>query len=231
MTDPKDDSSFASLFEASVRGEKRAAPLRPGEMAEGMVVSLGKGVVFVELDGKRQGILELGPDDAADAYNVGATVKAKVLSVDGKTQSVRLGAAPPTATEGTVVGATVEKVEPFGVFVQVDGIPGRGGRGLIPNAELGTPRGADIRKLFPEGTKVSAKVIGTEPGRLRLSIRGAKGEAEAAEFEGFKKTREKEKQKPAEPRSLGTFGDLLKGRALVASPPAAAKADPKPKKR
>ena len=65
----------------------------------------------------------------------------------------------------------------------------------------------DLRKAFPEGTKVTAKVLETGEGRLRLSIKGAKDAEERADFEAAR-------GKAAAPASLGTFADLLKGRKL-----------------
>ncbi|HSQ62493.1 MAG TPA: 30S ribosomal protein S1, partial [Polyangiaceae bacterium] len=77
------------------------------------------------------------------------------------------------------------------------------GRGLIPAAELGVARGTDLRRNFPEGTELTAKVLETGDGRLKLSVRGAKDAAERADFEAHR-------EKAAAPASFGTFGDLLK---------------------
>ena len=104
---------------------------------------------------------------------------------------------------GGVVSGVVERIETYGIFVAVDGTKGRGGRGLVPNAELGVPRGTDVRKTFPEGTRVTAKVLETGDGRLRLSIKGAKDAEERADFEAVR-------GKSQSPSSLGTFADLLK---------------------
>src|SRR6202012_1341793 len=95
------------------------------------------------------------------------------------------------------------RIETYGVFVQVDGTDGRDGRGLIPVSELDVPRGTDLRKSFPEGTPLTAKILETGDGRLKLSVRGAKEAAQRAEFEAHK-------DKAAAPKTLGTFGDLLK---------------------
>src|SRR5207244_10302533 len=66
---------------------------------------------------------------------------------------------------GDMVDATVDKCEPFGVFIHWDG-----GKGLIPNAELGTPRGSDNKQTTPPGTQFKAQVIEIdERGRYRLS--------------------------------------------------------------
>jgi small subunit ribosomal protein S1 len=113
-----------------------------------------------------------------------------------------------TVALGQVVSGAVDRVESYGVFLQIDGTKGRAGRGLIPTAELGTPRGADLRKAFPLGTKLKAKIVAIEEGKMRLSVRALKDDEERAEVESF---RAKEKQGAA-PQTFGTFGDLLKSR-------------------
>ena len=115
--------------------------------------------------------------------------------------------ASPTIKVNAVVTGVVERIETYGIFVQIDGTKGRSGRGLVPQAELGVPRGTDLRKSFPEGTKVTAKVLETGEGKLRLSIKGAKDAEERADFEAAR-------SKANAPASLGTFADLLKGRKL-----------------
>jgi small subunit ribosomal protein S1 len=110
---------------------------------------------------------------------------------------------------GQVVSGTVERVESYGVFLQIDGTKGRAGRGLIPTAELGVARGTDLRKHFPLGTKLKAKVLDiAEDGKMRMSLRALKDDEERAQFESF---RGKDKQ-AVEPRGFGTLGDLLKNR-------------------
>jgi ribosomal protein S1 len=78
------------------------------------------------------------------------------------------------------------------------------GRGLIPNVELGTPRGADTRKQFPVGTRLTAKVLETGEGKLRLSVKAVAEDEERAEFDGYKAS--------ASQNKLGTLGDLLRKR-------------------
>jgi small subunit ribosomal protein S1 len=108
---------------------------------------------------------------------------------------------------GQVVAGEVSRVESYGLFIQIDGTKGRAGRGLAPTVELGMPRGTDLRKAFPVGTKLRAKVIEITEDRMRLSLRALKDDEERAQFEGFLRT-----DKPEGNASFGTFGDLLKAR-------------------
>jgi small subunit ribosomal protein S1 len=201
-------------------------------VVDAVVVQVGKDAVFVELDGRRQGYLEANDVRAPDGtipLAPGAKLRARVVNVgDGRFDrrdqthavvavgaSVSLGA-PGSESEalkiavGQVISGTVDRVENYGIFVQIDGTKGRAGRGLAPTAELGTPRGADLRKAFPLGTKLKAKIVAIEGGKMRLSLRALKDDEERAEVESFR-AKEKEKQSAA-PASFGTFGDLLKAR-------------------
>ncbi|MEO8876189.1 MAG: S1 RNA-binding domain-containing protein [Polyangiaceae bacterium] len=145
---------------------------------------------------------EPNPRSKTGAMQLKITLSLKAMSpAPERTEAARPQG--PQVVVGSVVTGKVEKIETYGIFVQLDNTKGRGGRGLVPSAELGVPRGTDLRKSFPEGTVVVAKVLETGDGRLRLSIKGAKDAEERAQFEDAK-------SKSAAPASLGTFADLLK---------------------
>ena len=121
----------------------------------------------------------------SDVLKVGETLNVVVRSVDKKARKISLSPAAeglnvgeqvgePSIGVGAIVQGVVDHVETYGVFFQVDGTRGRVGRGLIPNVELGTARGADNRKLFPAGMKLTAKVLETGDGKLRLSLKAVK---------------------------------------------------------
>jgi small subunit ribosomal protein S1 len=101
-----------------------------------------------------------------------------------------------------VVEATVDKIEPFGVFVRFPG-----GRGLVPAAETGTPRGSDLRKSFKVGDAFQALVVAIDDQhRIRLSKTGAEDAAERREAAEYMRS--------TAPRGggkgFGTLGDLLR---------------------
>lgn len=228
MPSDRPGETFAALFEQSGRAAPDRRAPRVGDTLEVVVVQVGKDAVFVEVDGRRQGYIEaldLRAPDGTTKASVGDRLRARVVKVDD--QGVRLaptveaaasagigvsldGSTEPDAPKfavGQTVSGAVDRVENYGVFLQIDGTKGRAGRGLVPVSELGTPRGADLRKAFPAGTKLKAKIIGLEEGKMRLSVRALKDDEERAEFEGFKG---KEKQSAATPAGFGTLGDLLK---------------------
>jgi small subunit ribosomal protein S1 len=238
MTSDRPEDSFAALFEQSSKAAPRARAPRVGDTVEVVVVQIGNENVFVELDGRRQGYIEAidlrAPDGTMKAA-LGDRLRGRVVHVDD--QGVRLaptietaaavgasvsldGSTEPDAVKfalGQVVSGAVQRVENYGVFLQVDGTKGRAGRGLVPTAELGTPRGADLRKMFPLGTKLKAKIIGLEEGKMRLSVRALKDDEERAEFEDFKGKAQAGGAKGSEGQGghgshggFGTLGDLLK---------------------
>nr|BAL57057.1 30S ribosomal protein S1 [uncultured delta proteobacterium] len=193
--------------------------LSEGRVVVGTVTRLVDFGAFVRLAAGVEGMLhvsELGGkvEHPSKVLKVGQSLTVVVKKIDREGRKIALVPAPegveagatvqgPSFVLGMVVTGTVERIEPYGVFVQVEGTVGRAGRGLIPNAELGVPRGADIRKLFSEGMRVTAKVIETGEGRLRLSIRAAREDEERAQFEEYR-------DRSAAPAKLGTLGDLLK---------------------
>lgn len=106
---------------------------------------------------------------------------------------------------GAALQVIVERVEQHGIFVQLEGVLGRKGRGYIPNVEMATERGTDHRRKFPIGTKLEAKIIGTDrEGGLKLSRKALINDEEKRAVQDYR--REASKQ------GLGTFGDLLRAK-------------------
>ncbi len=224
------EDSFAALFEQSTAqgGTRRRNP-RVGDVLDALVVQVGRDAVFVELEGRRQGYIEsldLKAPDGTIKAAPGDRLRARVVRVDGEGvrlsptvdaaaaagASVRVGAAPGapeaaavTVAVGQVVSGAVERVETYGLFVQIDGTKGRPGRGLLPTVEIGVPRGTDLRKAFPLGTKLKVKVLEIGEGKMRFSVRALKDDEERADFEGYRKQEEK-----AATSGFGTLGDLQK---------------------
>jgi small subunit ribosomal protein S1 len=123
----------------------------------------------------------------------------------------------PAIGVGAIVKGTVAMIERYGVFVDLGEAPKRGQgkrslRGLVPNAELGLPRGADLHRALPVGTSVEAKVIAIdERGRIKLSVVALRADAERREFEAFEQ-KGRGPQGAVTNKSFGTLGDLLSKR-------------------
>ncbi len=100
---------------------------------------------------------------------------------------------------GTVLEVTVDKIETFGLFVTWGT-----GRGLLPASELAIPKGGDLRKAFPVGTKLKAAVIEIRGDKVRLSATAAVQAEERAEAREWMDT-----QKPSG-KGFGTLADKFK---------------------
>ena len=186
-----------------------------GQVATGVVRRLMDFGAFVELAPGIEGLLHVGELGAGARHpstyvSVGEPLLVTVQSVDRERKRISLAPAPKGATAGQrvsgdrvqvgdIVDTVVDRVERFGVFVQIDGVPGRAGRGLIHERELGVAHGVDIKKAFPEGSKVQAKVIATD--RLALSIKAIVEDEARREVDAYKSKQGN--------KGLGTLGDLL----------------------
>lgn len=270
--EPKE--SFAALFEVEGGKSRRGERLRPGERLDVKVVAVGQSAVFADLGargGKLEGFFE--KSDLSDKHGkvmveVGSSIAAVVAHVDDVAGQVRLSPvfvrksadaidegpsgdvripvarSGPLLVEGAHVRGTVTGVERYGVFVQIEGTQGRAGRGLVPAAETGSPRGADLNKLFPKGASIEAKILAiAEDGKIRLSVKALAADAERADFEAYSGNQAAEggdaaataggapggdpakpggkKAAPPKPqvRGFGTLGDLLGGAGASAKAP------------
>jgi small subunit ribosomal protein S1 len=178
----------------------------PGRLRERQVVR-GRAVratdfgVFVELLPGVDGLLHVSEiprhrqTTMREAVAAGAEVTVMIIGIDSGKRRVALALAPDDAAVGeemassVAVGAvltgTVERHEPFGVFVRL----GPGQTGLVPNAELAATRGTDPRKAFPTGSEMKVFVLAIEEGgrRIRLSREKAITHEEQAETQAYLK--------------------------------------------
>ncbi len=215
-------SRRALLEEAAVDAKKRVlANLEKGALVKGTVTAVRDFGFFVDIGGlealvprtefshetrELEGKITAGDEVEAQVLDIRTDEKGETkvsLSVKALTPAPERPAAAAGSMPGALVEGSVVRVETYGIFLQLDGDDSRGGRGLVPVSELGVPRGTDLKKAFPEGTKLKAKVLENAEGRLKLSVRGAQDAAERAEYESVK-------ERGRAPRSLGTFADLLK---------------------
>jgi small subunit ribosomal protein S1 len=249
------DESFAALFESSDGAKRKKSRVKRGDRLDVKVVAITTNSVFVDLGSKEEGYferIELLDARGNLTVEVGSVIGAVVAETDGErvklspvfvrqksesvidaggeTVSIPAGRGGPLIVEGAVVRGVVTGVERYGVFLQIEGTQGRNGRGLVPVAETGAPRGADLRKLFPEGGAHQAKILAIqEDGKIRLSMKAAREDEERRQFEEYARSGTIEpaaeggspaaasaggapaKKPPAKPgpRNLGTLGDLL----------------------
>jgi small subunit ribosomal protein S1 len=173
--------------------------LRERQVVRGRLVRATEFGIFVELLPGVDGLLHVSeiPRSRAgalrEAVAAGAEVPVIVLGIDSGKRRISLALAPDdasagdriesTVSVGAVLVGTVERVESFGVFVRL----GPGQTGLVPVAELGTPRGADHRKAFPLGSELKVLVLAIEDDgrRIRLSHTQALAHDEKTETQAY----------------------------------------------
>ncbi len=216
--------------ERADQARKTREQLQPGATFEGMVTSVQEYGAFVDIGGI-EGLVhvsELAWDRVSkpgDLLKSGDKVQVQVLKIEEDAKkgtrislSVRalvprpepvaapprpVNAPPPPPKVGDVVKGSVDRIEPYGVFVRF-----AGGRGLVPASETGTPRGQDLKKAFPAGAEITVLITDIdERGRIRLS----RTQADAAD-ERREATEYMAKAPRPSGKGFGTLGDLLKSR-------------------
>ena len=109
----------------------------------------------------------------------------------------------PKPRRGAIVVGKVNRVEPFGIFIEWDGF-----NGLIPASETGTERGTDLKRVFPMGKEVKAEVIEQDGNKLKLSIVAAQRSEERADLDAWKKDQAKQVKGAG---GFNSLADKLKG--------------------
>ena len=186
----------------------------------GTVMRLAPFGVFVMLEPGVEGLIHISNLGAGRRINhpkevvgVGQAVEVYVLSVDREKRKISLSIEPKPKPEAVVLPAvgelldgTVDKVMPFGIFVKMSG----GMSGLIPNSEIGSTGGKDIKRAFPTGAKVQAIVTEVDQGsgKVRLSRKAVTDNEAKQEY-----TQYADSAKQTESTSgLGSLGDILKAK-------------------
>lgn len=191
-----------SLSLKALEGDPWAAVpgrLRERQVVRGRAARATEFGVFVELLPGVDGLLHVSEIPRSrqgairESSTTGAELSVMIVNIDIEKRRIGLALAPDdvapgaqvesTLAVGVVLTGTVERVEPFGVFVRL----GPGQTGLIPNAELGTARGTDPRRAFPSGSEVKVLVLAIEEGgrRIRLSREKALVHEEQAETQAY----------------------------------------------
>jgi small subunit ribosomal protein S1 len=176
--------------------------------------------VFVELESGIDGLIHTADlsfkpiNDPSEVVKVGDAIDVVVSSCDAGSHRIGLHPAPPAGEEDEPkqrvvqyksVKAVVAQIVEGGLVVRILGVTGRSARAFIPAGQTGTPRGADLRKDFPVGMRLDAKVLEVDPrrGEAKLSIRALKDDAEKQAYQQYRQGVQREAK-------FGTFADLMK---------------------
>lgn len=204
----------------ALEADEKRKSIVPGAVLNGRVVSVPDFGAFVDLGGGIQGLLHVSemswqriPSPNA-VVAVGDRITVRVLRVDEKTGKISLGLKQlqddPWSTVGSripvgqVRSGKVKRIADFGVFVELE--PGI--EGLMPAAESGLDRGADLRRALPVGSDVEIVVldVDAEAKRIRVSKKAVAEHREQAEVQEYKS-----KQDAAASPSIGSLAEKLRG--------------------
>jgi len=193
--------------------------IKVGDTIDGEVTRLETYGVFVEVLPGTEGLVHISEithlrriRHPNEITSVGERVKVTVLEIDSVKRRIALSM---KQVEGdpwenvltdfplaTAVRGRVERVAPFGIFVEV----APGVTALLPGSETDHPQGTDLARHFKPGDLVLCTVLSVDPEqrRMSLSTRAAKDAEEAANIDQWKQSNQKSAS------SFGTFADLLK---------------------
>jgi small subunit ribosomal protein S1 len=212
--------------EQKARAEQVRRTIVPGAVMAGRVVSVRPFGAFIDLGGGVQGLLhvsEMGWSRVADVGQVvqpGESITVKVLRVDDANRQIALGlkqlsddpwsAVPQTYEAGQVRRGRVTRLAEFGAFVELE--PGIEGLAHVstfaPEGQAGSVSRQDLRRMFPVGSEIEVVVqeVDAEHRRIGLSVTAVTAAREAEEVREYTERRD-----DAEPRSLGSLADKLRG--------------------
>jgi small subunit ribosomal protein S1 len=205
-----------------------------GSRHTGKVVRLAPFGAFIELATGIDGLLhvsDISPGKRiahpSDVLKVGQEMEVVIANADAANHKLGLHPAPPEGElpkleEGQAaapaprlqlhqhVKCVVESQEVNGLQVRIVGQTGRMSKAFIPAAATNTSKGTDLRKAFPAGKELDAKIIELDPrrGSIRLSIKAL---TQDEERQSFKKYQNEVKQAS----KFGTFGDLLREKGIT----------------
>lgn len=194
-----------------------------GQVRQGRVTRVADFGAFVELEPGVEGLAHastFAPTGHAGGWAksvaAGFTGAFEILSIDtaqkriglalveeGSARAVAKSAPQDALAPGTIVTGKIERHEKFGVFVFLS--PGR--TGLMPNAETGLDRDADMKKAFPVGSEVEVAILEVDAAgkRIRLSKKAVAELREQAELRDYHATTD-----AAPAASMGSMADKLR---------------------
>ncbi len=197
----------------------------PGTRHKGKVARLQPFGAFVELEAGIDGLIHSADlsvkriEHPEEVVKVGDELDVVVASVDSRQHRIALhpaptgdavGEEPQRIQLGKMVKVVVVLVETGGITVRVRGATGRNARGFISSSATGTPRGTELRKLFPVGKELEVKIVEMDPrrGELKLSIKALNEETERNAYQQYRAQVKREAK-------FGTLADLLAKRNIT----------------
>ena len=216
--DEKDEKLIVSEKEAWQEKQKDIiSKYKVGSVVEGVITALTDFGVFLSFGENLEGLIHISElawqriDDPSDLFKVGDKIKAEIISIEGSKiflSAKKLLTDPWHDVDkkyqvGQTVPGVILKVNPFGLFVELD----KDIHGLAHVSQLGLGQGQKISEVYKIGEKKDFNVVSIEPKehRLGLTVAAAQAEAKAEkeEKEETEKTEEStETKKEAKPKKV-----------------------------
>jgi ribosomal protein S1 len=151
-----------------------------GDTVDGTVTAVTDFGVFVEFGPNLEGLIHISElawqriDNPSDVVKVGEQVKAEIINIEGSkiflsTKKLKKDPWSDVATRytvGQVVKGKVLKVNPFGLFVELDPEI----HGLAHVSELSDKPIDDMKSIASAGDTIDFKIISIEPLQHRLGL-------------------------------------------------------------
>ena len=202
----KEEKLIVSEKEAWQEKQKHViSKYKVGSVVEGAITALTDFGVFVSFGENLEGLIHISElawqriDDPADLFKVGDKIKAEIISLDGS--KIFLSAKKLISDPwqevlnkfkvGQKVTGTILKINPFGLFVELD----KEIHGLAHISQLGLAPGQKIGESFKLGEKRDFTIVSIEPKDHRLGLVVAKEEPK--EKEAIKPKKADLKEMPA----------------------------------
>ena len=171
-----------------------------GDTVEGRIIAVTGFGVFVNFGGNLEGLIHISElawqriEDPSEIYKVGDQISAQIINIEGAKiflSAKKLMADPWSEVAkryevGQTVTGSILKVNPFGLFVELDSDI----HGLAHVSQLGLITGQKIEDIFKSGDKMEFEIISLDVNEHRL---GLAMPGKSKERKGKSKSGEKEK--------------------------------------
>ncbi len=177
-----------------------------GTIVEGKVTAVTDFGVFISFGDGMEGLIHISElawkriDNPSDLYKVGDEVKAEIINISGskiflsakKLQEDPWVEVSKKYSIGQIVKGKILKVNPFGLFVELDELI----HGLAHISQLNLAAGVKIEDLYKSGAEMDFEIFSIEPKehRLGLIIPDTAKKEEAKESASAEATEDKEKK-------------------------------------
>lgn len=205
--DEKDEKLIVSEKMAWEENQKEVmSQYKVGQKVKGSVTAVTDFGVFVEFDEKMEGLIHISElawqriDDPRDLVKVGDTVEAEIINIDGTKifLSMKKLKEDPWANVnerfkiGDKVKGKVLKVNPFGLFVELDNDI----HGLAHVSELSDKPVENVNSIAKAGDEIEFRIVSIEPKehRLGLSLKSESVKKEDAKKESKEEVKKESKE-------------------------------------